>query len=86
MIQPSCSALISASSSTVAPRPVYVYSPEMNRDATASDVRQAGEQARAVYSLYNASSKLVVDQPWDYFRLSLEAQDRIIDWMKQNMH
>jgi hypothetical protein len=33
-----------------------------------------------------APGKLVLDQPWDYFRLSLVAQDRIVAWMSQNMH
>jgi dienelactone hydrolase len=70
---------------TIAPRPVYVYSPLMNRDATASDVKAAVEQAGKVYSLYSASGKLIADQPWDYFRVSAEGESRIVEWMKQNM-
>jgi dienelactone hydrolase len=70
---------------TIAPRPVYVFSPLMNRDATASDVRSAVEQAGKIYGLYDASGKLVIDQPWDYFRLSADAQNRIVAWMKQNL-
>lgn len=69
----------------VAPRPVYVLSPTYNRDATAGDVKEAMDQAGKVFSLYNAKSKLVMDEPWDYFRLSLPAQDRIVKWMTENM-
>ena len=71
--------------STIAPRSVYVYSPLYNREATAADVKDAVTQAGKVFSLYNASGKLVLDQPWDYFRLSLEGQDRIVKWMSENM-
>jgi dienelactone hydrolase len=71
---------------TIAPRPVYVFSPLYNRDATPADVRDAVKSAQKIFGLYNASGKLVLDEPWDYFRLSLPAQDRIVAWMGQNMH
>jgi hypothetical protein len=35
-------------------------------------------QARKVYGLYHAADKLVLDVPWDDFRLSSTAQDRIV--------
>jgi pimeloyl-ACP methyl ester carboxylesterase len=70
---------------TIAPRPVYVMQAQMDREATASDVHDGVEQARKVYGLYNASDKLVLDEPWDYGRLPTVTQDRIIDWMSKNM-
>jgi pimeloyl-ACP methyl ester carboxylesterase len=70
---------------TIAPRPVYVMQPELDRDANVSDVQTAVEQAGKIFSLYNASNKLKFDKPWDYNRLPEASQDRIVEWMKENM-
>ena len=70
---------------TIAPRPVYVLQAQMDREATSSDVHSAVEQARKIYSLYNASNNLVLDEPWDYGRLPTATQDRIIKWMTENL-
>jgi dienelactone hydrolase len=69
----------------IAPRPVYVHQPQLDRDANPGDVHAAVDQAKRVFSLYNASDKLVLDEPWDYNRLPEAAQDRIIAWMSENM-
>jgi pimeloyl-ACP methyl ester carboxylesterase len=69
----------------IAPRPVYVFNPIYNRDATVEDVRDAVARARNVYGLYHASDKLVLDDPWDYFRLSSAAQERIVQWMAETL-
>jgi hypothetical protein len=69
----------------IAPRPVYIVSAQLDRDATPADVRGAVEGARKVYGLYDAGEKLKLDEPWDYNRLSTETQNRIVAWMKENM-
>ncbi len=69
----------------IAPRPVYILAPQLDRDTTPADVRTAVESARKVFSLYNASDKLILDAPWDYNRLPEATQDRIVKWMKENM-
>jgi pimeloyl-ACP methyl ester carboxylesterase len=69
----------------ISPRPVLVVQPELDRDANPAEVRAAVEQARKVYSLYNAAGKLGLDEPWDYNRLPNTTQDRIIDWMTKNL-
>lgn len=69
----------------IAPRPVYVLQPELDRDATPAEVKTAVEQATKIYSLYKAADKLVLDEPWDYNRLPEATQDRIIKWMGENM-
>ena len=69
----------------IAPRPVYVLAPQLDRDANPKDVHAAVEQARKVYSLYGAEDKLILDEPWDYNRLPEATQDRIIEWMSENM-
>jgi pimeloyl-ACP methyl ester carboxylesterase len=70
---------------TVAPRPVYVVEPTLDRDATPADVHAAVDQAKTIFSLYGASDKVMLDEPLDYNRLPENTQDRIIDWMKKNM-
>jgi pimeloyl-ACP methyl ester carboxylesterase len=69
----------------VAPRPVLVFQPKLDRDANIADVQAAVAQARKVYDLYDAGAKLALDEPWDYNRLPEKAQGRIIDWMKTNL-
>jgi hypothetical protein len=69
----------------IAPRPVYVLSPQFDRDSTPADVKRAVEQAKKVYRLYNAADNLMLDEPWDYNRLPLVTQDRVIKWMSEKM-
>ena len=71
---------------TIAPRPVYVLAPQLDRDANPEDVHAAVEEAKKIYSLYNSTDKLILDEPWDYNRLPEAAQDRIIEWMSANMY
>jgi dienelactone hydrolase len=69
----------------IAPRPVYVLSPQFDRDATPADVRLAVEQAKKIYRLYNAEDNIKLDEPWDYNRLPQGTQDRVIQWMAEKM-
>jgi cephalosporin-C deacetylase-like acetyl esterase len=69
----------------IAPRPILVFQPTLDRDANVADAAATIEQARKVYDLYHASSKLALDEPWDYNRLPTVSQDRIIAWMKANL-
>jgi dienelactone hydrolase len=70
---------------TIAPRPALVIQPQFDRDATPADVHMAVEQAKKVYSLYGASARLALQEPWDYNRLPDATQDGIIQWMKANL-
>jgi hypothetical protein len=70
---------------TIAPRPVFVYSPQLNRDATAEDIAKAVAAADKVYGLFNAGDNLVLEQPWEFHGLSGEAQDQIKEWMNKKM-
>ncbi|MGD0518781.1 MAG: hypothetical protein ABSA26_14695, partial [Thermoguttaceae bacterium] len=69
----------------IAPRPVFVLQPQLDRDAVPADVRAAVRNARKVYSLYSAADKFMLDEPWDYNRLPEATQSRIIEWMQENM-
>jgi pimeloyl-ACP methyl ester carboxylesterase len=65
----------------IAPRPVLVVQPSMDRDATAADVHAAVENARKAYALHRATDKLGLDEPTDYQRLTTETQNRAIAWL-----
>ncbi len=68
----------------IAPRPVLVVQPRMDRDATPADVRAAVERAAKVYALYGAPARLALEEPWDYNRLPEKTQDGIVKWMGSN--
>ncbi len=70
----------------IAPRPVMVVEPQLDRDGTPGDVHAAIEEARKVYALYGASGKLAIEEPWDYTRLPDKTQDVIVKWMGANPH
>ena len=70
----------------IAPRPVLVLEPELDRDANVGDVAAAVEQAKKVYSLYGAAGALALHQPWDYNRLPNAQEDWAINWMSQTLH
>lgn len=65
----------------IAPRPVYVVQPQLDRDAVPVDVHAAVERARKVYGWYNAAANLVADEPNDIARFSTPMQDRAIAWL-----
>ncbi len=69
----------------IAPRPVLIVQPSMDRDATPADVRTAVEQARKAYAQQNAANKLALDEPHDYQRLPAATQTRAIEWMTKNL-
>jgi pimeloyl-ACP methyl ester carboxylesterase len=69
----------------IAPRPVLVVEPQLDRDATPADVAAAVHQARGVYALYGAQDKLAIDEPWDYNRLPNKMLDEAVKWMSVNL-
>ncbi len=71
---------------SIAPRPVLVVEPELDRDASPAQVRQAVDRAGKVYTLYGALDKLTLQEPWDYNRLPSATQDEIVKWMSANLH
>jgi dienelactone hydrolase len=69
----------------IAPRPVLVVQPSMDRDATPADVRTAVELARKTYAAQGAADKLGLDEPHDYQRLPTATQSRAIEWMAKHL-
>lgn len=66
----------------IAPRPVLVVQPTMDRDATPADVRTAVISARRTYALHHAAERLTLHEPHDYQRLPTATQDAAIAWLK----
>jgi pimeloyl-ACP methyl ester carboxylesterase len=69
----------------IAPRPMLVVQPLLDRDATPDDVEASMRHARQVYALYGDPEKLVIQEPWDYNRLPNATQDDIVKWMGANL-
>lgn len=69
---------------SIAPRPVLVVQPQLDRDAHTEDVHASVQRARQVYALYGAEPKLGIEEPWDYNRLPTVTQDKVISWVKEN--
>jgi len=69
----------------IAPRPVLVVEPQLDRDAIPADVESAVSQAKQVYSLYGAGDKLAISQPWDYNRLPNNTLNDAVKWMTSNL-
>jgi len=69
----------------IAPRPVLVVEPQLDRDATPAEVESAVSQAKHVYSLYGADDKLAILEPWDYNRLPNNTLNDAVKWMASNL-
>ena len=67
-----------------APRGVLIVQPEMDRDASAADVREAVSDAAAIYGLYGAEDQLGLQQPEDIGRMSISSQINAIKWLKEH--
>ena len=72
--------------SLIAPRPVLIVQPTMDREAASGEVKVAVEKAKAIYLLYKAGDKLGLQEPDDYGRLTAATQDAAIEWMQKNIN
>jgi cephalosporin-C deacetylase-like acetyl esterase len=66
----------------IAPRPVLVVAPTMDKDHVAGDVRRCVDEARKIYGLYGASNRLELSVPDDYSRFSPEMRATAYDWLR----
>jgi pimeloyl-ACP methyl ester carboxylesterase len=65
----------------IAPRPVYLRAPQLDRYASRDDVRRAVESARAAWKSRGASDRLTLVTPVDFNRFRLEAQQEAFHWL-----
>jgi len=66
----------------IAPRPVLVIAPVMDKDAIFQDVGNCVEQARKIYSLYGTPDNIQIFSPDDYNRFSPEMREKTYEWLQ----
>ena len=67
----------------IAPRPVLVIAPVLDKDATLQDVKYCVEQAKTIYGLYGSPGGLQISAPDDYNRFSNEMRGRMYEWLEE---
>jgi pimeloyl-ACP methyl ester carboxylesterase len=65
----------------MAPRPVCIVTPTLDRESNLADMTAAVESARQVYALHDAGGRLTQWSPEDYNRFGPETQGVVIDWL-----
>ncbi len=66
---------------TIAPRPVLVIAPVLDKDSHHNDVKVCVQEAAKVYELYGSSEKIELFSPEDINRLSPEVREKIFSWL-----
>jgi hypothetical protein len=66
----------------IAPRPVLVFAPKIDYQATMEDVKECIEEASDVYELYAADKRLQFFELDDYNRFSPETQKIVFEQLK----
>jgi pimeloyl-ACP methyl ester carboxylesterase len=70
----------------LAPRPVLVVSPQLDREAPQDLVTPAIEAARQEYARHGAADRLTQLAPEDYNRFGPEMQALMLGWLKEHQH
>jgi dienelactone hydrolase len=65
----------------IAPRPVLIIAPQLDKEAPFQDVKQCVEEVRKVYQLHNKNSSLDFYTPNDYNRFSLQMRQKMFNWI-----
>ncbi len=65
----------------IAPRPVLVIAPVMDKDAILQDVIYCVDQATKIYGLYGSADNLQLFSPDDYNRFSPEMREKTYKWL-----
>jgi pimeloyl-ACP methyl ester carboxylesterase len=71
---------------SVAPRPLLVIAPTWDQYASLGDVKQTVKEVTNVYELFNAEERVQLQTPEDYNRFSLDMQEQVIKWAKENFY
>ena len=67
----------------IAPRPVLVVAPRLDRDAHFPDVVLCTEQVRPVYRLYDAETNFSFSAPNDYSHFHEQRQKEVLHWLEE---
>jgi len=69
----------------IAPRPVLVIAPAMDKDAHLKDVQNCVEQVKNIYGLYNRPENIQLFSPDDYNRFSPEMREKMYEWLTDKL-
>ena len=69
----------------IAPRPVLVISPLMDKDAHYIDIAQCIEQVKKIYSLSGNAKNIQIFSPDDYNRFSPEMREKAFQWLHERL-
>jgi cephalosporin-C deacetylase-like acetyl esterase len=69
----------------IAPRPILVIAPVLDKDAILRDVTYCVNEARKIYSLYGAPRNIQIFSPDDYNRFSQEMHERTYEWLEDRL-
>jgi cephalosporin-C deacetylase-like acetyl esterase len=67
--------------SSIAPRPLLVISPKLDRHANAGKVNQSMEEVASVYSFLNASKNLEFKAPHEFNEFTSSQQKDLVNWL-----
>lgn len=70
----------------IAPRPVLVIAPVMDKDAILQDVSYCVGQATKIFGLYGSANNLQLFVPDDYNRFSPEMRDTMYSWLQDRLY
>jgi dienelactone hydrolase len=65
----------------IAPRPVLVVAPQLDRYAPVAEVRRTVDAARARYKAAGRENALALETPLDFNRLPAATQELVFDWL-----
>jgi cephalosporin-C deacetylase-like acetyl esterase len=69
----------------IAPRPLLVIAPVMDKDAIHTDVGYCVNQAGKIYGIYGAAENIQIFSPDDYNRYSPEMRERTYGWLQERL-
>jgi len=64
----------------IAPRPILIIAPKMDKDACVSDVQSCVNQVKQVYELYKKPNNIELFLPNDYNRFSYPMREKTYEW------
>ena len=70
----------------IAPRPLLIIAPEMDKDACVSDVQNCVNQVKKVYELYNRQNNIELFIPDDYNRFSYPMREKTYKWVSKRLN
>ncbi|MCC5932348.1 MAG: hypothetical protein JJU28_24090 [Cyclobacteriaceae bacterium] len=71
--------------SAIAPKPLLVIAPALDRHADKSDVENAIQKSRALYTMFNQEHQLRFHQPKQFNRFTHDMESILVDWIDQQI-